>query len=689
MVYNELDIPGRIYNKTWLQARSAQVLEGLGQYEQATLKASEAMEGIQVSRRMWESEGWAFIEAMRNANLYNAITGKVLVPKGLNGHVQRLFPNMCARFEPGSTEAAIDFGETVEINSQTMPDGRERWDMSRLYFMAVAPDGQIFRSLKVYPIAEGKDATVFNQIQQYSNSDVPWEPPKPIQQAVKEGLAFDDLPRTGLLLLSIIKAPKDQWKDPKVTFRGLKLVAGFDPVPASHGAIDISCCGSKGFLVQVDGRFGIKGPGVIGLLPPGRHELTVTPSCESQSRPSPYAKLSKQVQVVAGKTTSVELTLPWRPDGADGHPNPWASWTPGTLVGKNYPDQPPCLRSMFDTPCLLGEPDALRVIWSYRGDLWSSSSSDGKNFAAPARLEMPISSGWIERSPRCLRDESGKYLLVFRSDRNAQYQDRVYVCWSRDFQKWSAPVMVMDKPMNDFRLIQDDRGRFIWVDGFSNKLNILVSRDAYRWDKLAQVELDGSAHQLALLQRDDGQYELFVLIGQNHSRPNFEDPAQRHLYRFISKDGITWQRDRRLMIVDKPINHMAFVDAAHVGGRSMAVCLIEWTDLLTSRVQMFRERPGGDWESSQLLSDVCSPLASMAHHSRWGYMLSWNSPQNEELISPPSGPYLIRGQSVDRFFGPSPTPASLPDAKAYAKESTVPRLGPTSQAVSQPAPSGG
>ncbi len=305
----------------------------------------------------------------------------------------------------------------------------------------------------------------------------------------------------------------------------------------------------------------------------------------------------------------------------------------------------------MDAPSVLADGRSIRTVWSYRGDLWTSVSADGRRFSRPAKLPMPISSGWMERAPQCLRDESGRYVLVFRSDRNAQHQERAYVCWSRDFKNWSRPTQVFDRSVRDLDLIQDDRGRFVWAESAGNAVSIFVSRDAYRWEKLAEPATDGTARELSLIQRADGGYELFVIVGYDAipqpGRPT-PTPTLKRLWRYVSRDGRKWTRDRQLLRISRMGN--VFLDAMHVKGRTQLALFLEISDMLTSRLRLFRETADGGWERSAPIPGATSPAATMRWSPRWGYLLGWKVPQSHEIVTPPSGPFLIRGKSLEALF---------------------------------------
>jgi hypothetical protein len=116
-----------------------------------------------------------------------------------------------------------------------------------------------------------------------------------------------------------------------------------------------------------------------------------------------------------------------------------------------------------------------------------------------------------EGKPVILRDESGRFILTFESDRNAQHNHRLHLCWSRDFVHWSSPALIIDKGISRYDVIQDSRGRLLLALSTENETRVLASKDLYPWEKLATLPLPGKARDISLLQREDGTYELVTI----------------------------------------------------------------------------------------------------------------------------------------------------------------------------------
>ena len=502
MVYNEMDLPYPVSNRVWLRTRCGQVLAWLGRHGEAVDSASSAMAEIYGDPPAYRWTGWAYLIGIRNALLHNQLTGKVRVPEGLMNHFTRRDVPVHLRFRAGSNEAVCRFRHSIGPNRVTRPGGVTSYTMAFLNGIIVAPDDHVFRKLVIHPIVDGEAGILESWLAMYAANDVKRSKAKSPADARREGFTFEEIPATGILLTHLMINPHaGSGTGRQIEVHGIRAVAEMEKL-TRHGAVDVNCTNGDAVVCRVDDRPGRTGPGVIGLLRPGEHELTVT---DLPGRSTVTAKV--KVTVEAGKLTPVNVTLPWKPDG------PWQGWTGGASIGQPRGSFSPSLQPTADAPALLLEKDAIRVVWSHMGDLWSAISKDGKTFTEPAKLAMPISSGWIEADPKCLRDESGRYVLAFRSDRESQHRHRPYVCWSRDFGHWSRPVMVADRTVNRFDLIQDLAGRFIWADSVENKVTLLSSTDAYHWTTLAEVPTDGFGVALCLLQRDEGRYEMFVADG--------------------------------------------------------------------------------------------------------------------------------------------------------------------------------
>jgi len=635
LVHNELGLSQPVTNRAWLWTREAQVLAELGRHEEATRLASAAVLDVQRQLRWFNWTGWAYRIAMRSAHAYNLETARVLMPRGLRDHYRRESDPRVLQFHPGRVEIVHTFPYPLQVTRTRLKDGRMWYGHANMFFFVLAPDGYAFRNLTFYPIADGTDAKIGCMLHKDSFIQ---KPCLQVPEARRKGLRFENVPRSGIFHVCVHAHSNSRYRDPKVLFRGVRAVAELDKL-GPYGAIDVSSTNTENFSVYVDGWLARKRSGRIGLLRPGTCRLELRPE-----RPEhPYAPLRKTVDVRAGRTTSVVASLPWKPD------SPWNSWSTGVLIGKEYPGQTPCLQRTSGTPWIQADAEAIRVFWSYRGDLWSSVSTDGETFSRPAKLPMPISSGWIEEAPVCIRDESGRLLLAFRGDRQGQHQPRVYLCWSRDGRHWSRPTMAADRSVQHFHICQDDRGRFLWADATGRKVTVLRSSNAYDWHQLAEVPLANEAFGVRVLQRDDGCYELIVLEIRYLGEQEITTASEIVARQYLSSDGAAWSDPRdidRLMERQKEVA----VSAAHMKGRTLVAYFRRPIYLEDEWPRLCRERADGTWDVSPDLGGIASHCACMAHHPRWGHMIVWAYPARLGYAETAAGPYFIRGSSVDALF---------------------------------------
>ena len=636
IIHNEMDAWVPVNNREWLQVRSAQVLRQLGRQREGTLLASKAMATMQKKLWAYGGRGWAHRVAAMNAQDLNMLTGEVLMPPGLYNIHSRYEDSYVVQFPPGANEVVYRLENPRYVPSSKHKDGRTVYRWRFMYYYIALPSNRVLKKLTLYPIVRGTDGSCGVTInKEHGTVATGGIRSVDIDKAVKDGIVFEDLPRGGILSMNVNFHGKDKWRNPKLYFYGFRAVGEFEDVPV-HGAIDVACSTTDNFNVYVDGRMARKGIGLVGLLPPGKRKVELRPLFDNH----PFAAQTYTVTVEAGKVTPLQARLTYKP----GHPLARAGWTTGRCVGINYPSRSPCLQTLGCPPFVLADDEAIRVFWASRGDLWWSVSADGDNFTRPAKLPMPISSGWLEQTPQCLRDESGRFLLAFLSDRGGQRAQRAYLCWSRDGKTWSRPAMVVDRGVEEYHIIQDARGRYIWADGTDKTATLLQSVDGYRWEPLAIVPMDDTIHDIKLQQRRDGTYEMFVVVINHFTSDREGQMSELVVWRYHSKDGAAW-KDREVIMRrrwedDLPISLM------HINGRTVLSVLRRGTD----DVRMFREQPDGSWQKADDIFGASSALGMMTHHPRWGYMMVWRRSPYIWEVRPEAGPYLIRGKSVEEFF---------------------------------------
>jgi hypothetical protein len=312
------------------------------------------------------------------------------------------------------------------------------------------------------------------------------------------------LPRQGYLTLNW-KIIVRRRETPRTPVRGIHVTVTLEKVGPT-GQAEIYCPQTDDVNVQVDGVLSRRHGGVAGLLSEGLHSIRVTPVDSL----SDYDAGETKVQIHAGKMSRVICDLPWKKG------SPWSSIRSGGV------SEPPAVIDNLDTspPSVQADEDAIRVIWSDQHNVWSSVSSDGVVFQKPRLLVLPVSTAWQQTQPRVIRDESGRFVMVFLSDRNAQHKLTPYICWSRDFVHWSAPSQVEDMSTNMIDFLQDNRGQLLLAECNYRALRVLASQDGVRWKVLWETgprleERTEGIRRIKLFQRDDGQYEVMVLINKS------------------------------------------------------------------------------------------------------------------------------------------------------------------------------
>lgn len=619
-IYNEMGDAGWVSNRCWLWCRSAIVQGKLGRLVEAAELAAQAEDLLRAP-----FDATAYRVAMGNAQDYNMLTGEVCFPKGLRQHYGQCMPIV---FTLDGLEQTSLLHSPAGPRPEPMPDGRVHYRSVFEWWFLVAPDGYVFKSLHFFPILDGNEGMVVLNLHKDNFGDVPggrWDKTAVLRPG---GVKFDEIPRAGLLHVHCGIGTETPGAPISTHILGMRAVAELEKV-GPHGAISVSCQSTQDFIVDVDGRMGRKRTGLIGLVPPGEHTLRFRPG-NGQA----LGEWTTTVQVEANSVLSVAARLPWRPESK------WASWQPATLIGRDYPGPGVCLQRMAYFPTIQADDQAIRLVWTWDGDLWSSISTDGNTFTLPAKLPMPISSGWMEDSPQCFRDESGRFILLFRSDRNAQRQLRVYLSWSRDFVHWSGPAMVADRPVSAYHVALDTQGRLLWADVAGKMVTILASSDAFHWESLQHIALDNPGTAIQVLQREDGLYQLFVL-----ANPPLE--GIQRLLCYASNDGRQWSPGPQVARISPQGGYFpeAFLSAVAVKGRPL-VAVSQWVQYL----QLFRESSPDAWQQSPVHYGAVGSQSVMGYHPRWGYILSWVASPEYQFPEKTVGPFLIRGLSVDGLF---------------------------------------
>jgi TolB-like protein len=521
-------------------------------------------------------------------------------------------------------------------------------------YTLIAPSGHVFKALRFQPTVEGDDATMTVSIRLPGlRRNIFTTKAIPIREAGSTGVVVQNLPHCPILLADFEICVNNEYSPP-VFYKAMSITAALEKVD-NIGTLDIQCQDSCNFRVDVDGSFGRWMPGLVGPLSAGKHTITFRPVDSN----SPCKEWTMKATVQPGRAIRVVGRLPLEAT----HEKPInTAW-----IGHDYGEPDLQLRPGIYAPGIQIDDAAIRLVWARGGDLWSAVSMDGNSFTLPRKLPLPVSSAWDESDPRLLRDESGRFILTFRSNRDGQHRNLIYVTWSRDFIDWSTPVMVCDRAYGGYDVVQDSTGRFVCAMSAYRAVKFMVSRDCYQWAPLP----DGPRGQdPKLLCRPDGTLALFLTDSLAHEMDTgyMALPVFGQISRFVSSDGVHWsdgeilyqyKYDRRAEIfsVAQGANGSVVLSGTRNDASSS-----RWTGyVMDARVLMITEG-ASKWERTGEVPSLIGDVASLAIHPKWGYVLAWMSGTGGTWFQHKNyGPYLMRSHEMPAFFARSgkPIPASL------------------------------
>ena len=598
-----------------LRMKKWDVLEGLGRYRDALRTEDGWREEFRVIHKLGGVAGESIGKELgTQLKGYSAPKGSTIMTRYMGDYDEVFYYEATPK---GPERRELQARGTVV---QRQLDRTEYTSRRRAYCW-VLPDGYVLKSLTLKPVSRSANGRATFRLTKDEPGDVEVRT-VPLEEAAKRGVRFESLPRTTFLEATCEVEIDRPFGDPDDILVELRCDAEFEELGPT-GRIEVACADASSFIVKVDDRFGRSRAGLIGLVPTGDHLLTFCPA----DRKMPYEPWTTKVTVGAGQTVRVVGHLPWNKD------SPFVEWAPGVLLaGESLP--PP--DDGWEQVCVLAEEGGLRAVWTREGDLWSASSVDGRTFSEPHRMELPVSSAWLEHNVRCVRDESGRYVMMFNSTRNARHEDKVYVCWSRDFQHWTAPAIV--SVANCQGLSTDDHGRLLLAtpvgSGAGRRVHVMTSRDGLNWERLC--DLGAAATMSNIIQREDGRLEVYTAAvtkkwDTKTGEGGYPYGSVIRVTRRLSSDGSEWPESE---IVGEYEGGVPQLTAARCGGRT--VLLVQSKFLLV-------EQPGAEWRKCVPAVDFLSSPVSLAWHPKWGMMAAW--------IASDSGPYLVRGPGMSDLPG--------------------------------------
>ena len=504
------------------------------------------------------------------------------------------------------------------------------WD--RIFHTLVAPPGQVFKSVAFYPEIAGRRGSASVKVGAQRWLELGGMTVKGGADRIQtEGVRFEKVPRTAILYCEVHSRQK---------IRRVRCVVEFAK-QEPFGMVAVRCINGLIYCqrVEIDGK-----PvelnwvaGAYGPVPAGKRQIRVFTAfanrqIKGKTLTAPHFDDWKgTVTIKPWQTARLVVELPLKEN------SPLRTWT-----FTRWQDRWAIpLTAYYPKPSIQADNQAIRLVWEFGNGLWSSVSTDGQIFSNPRKFPLPLSSAWQERKPKVLRDESGRFLLFFISDRGGQHRMLPYISWSRDFKNWSGPSVIADRSVRQFDVIQDHRGRFIWAGRTGGHWNdhtvsdmvisIWASKDAYHWVQLAEMKSPPETKErildwrfVRLIERDDGRLEIFVKTWYQAGRGGRSD---RFVSRSVSNDGRTWSPLKR--ITDTCTSFCAL----HKRGRTVLLTLKNNYPLM-SFWEVFLERDDGTWAKADMIPYNLPAMANGIYHPRWGYIFGgagrlWRGPSLE------------------------------------------------------------
>ncbi len=140
--------------------------------------------------------------------------------------------------------------------------------------------------------------------------------------------------------------------------------------------------------------------------------------------------------------------------------------------------------------------NGLTSLLDHESNLFYTTSSDGKKWSKPSKLQLSSSS--LDMKPILQQDRSGTYWLAWISSRDSKDPMRLWIASSEDGEKWTFPRKInlpvtqhdieMTRQMNypSFVFVIDEQDTFwlIWLE------KLFYSSDAIEWTEAEELSLD-------------------------------------------------------------------------------------------------------------------------------------------------------------------------------------------------------
>ena len=321
-------------------------------------------------------------------------------------------------------------------------------------------------------------------------------------------------------------------------------------------------------------------------------------------------------------------------------------------------------------PHIYLDDQGMRIVWTYLEDLWTTESLDGRTLSPPRRLELPVSTGWKEGGGPCFKDEQGRYVMQFGSDRSSDHEWATYLCWSRDFVNWSAPARVGQR----ISYLVQEEGRYLGVafDRTSDdeaQPAAMTSRDLLQWERLGKTTgWRMNCSERSILRREDGTYEMYSVFRTKPFPARYGRPYTISLvatFRQTSPDALAWSEpvelDRGLGWGRDSSSGLGScrLFSIRANGRTVLMQIRQHELPIQISIKFLRETADGSWQVSPWIDSLLPMnrppvMADIAYHPQWGYVLAWCGDGSEDAVDL----HVMRTGSLDSIFNSPPSPAS-------------------------------
>ncbi|KKL60675.1 hypothetical protein LCGC14_2202960, partial [marine sediment metagenome] len=264
----------------WREAREAAerfrlktvtLLDLLGRHKEAAVLAGPAVFGARIRSGA----------SALNMLAHNAMTGETLTVQQIAKQSQYLnYGGQTLKFRRDGEQITSPSGDRIlgtrhkDIDPKAALCGPRA---GKTVFL-VAPSGSVFKSLRIDPVTVGSTDAVLNVALGRLDCRRAYFDQRtiPLASARREGMTLVKLPRTGILKVKWDVCITDEVNSPPLVVEGVGITVRLEKL-AAHGSVAVSCRDTSNFIAEVDGVPQRYWPGVIGLLTPGEHTLTLRP----------------------------------------------------------------------------------------------------------------------------------------------------------------------------------------------------------------------------------------------------------------------------------------------------------------------------------------------------------------------------------------------------------------------------